>query len=252
MSSPLEIQKPASCISLSHCPTSALALILVAFLALCVVYNVTLPIFEAPDEASHFRYAHYLASEGHLPDLKRDLPSHEVTQPVLYYVLASLVISPFDRSNLDQLVRLNSDWFEPSLNAGYTGVRGQYIHTAAEDWPYQGAVWAVRAARLLSSLLGAATIVFVYAIARNIFTDHIITEAWRARVAALCAALVAFNPKFIHLSSIVNNDIAITLVATATCWWMVRMTNSTNARGQGAAYSFFVLGVLVATATLCK
>ncbi len=252
MSSPLEIQKSAPGISLFHRPTSALALILVAFLALCMVYNVTLPIFEAPDEASHFRYAHYLASEGRLPDLKRDLPSHEVTQPVLYYALASLVISPFDRSNLDQLVRLNGDWFEPSLNEGYTGVRGQHIHTAAEDWPYQGAVWAVRAARLLSSLLGAATIVLVYATARNIFTGHIITEAWRARAAALCAALVAFNPKFIHLSSIVNNDIAITLVATATCWWMARMTNSMNARGQGAAYSFFVLGVLVATATLCK
>ncbi|PJF47315.1 MAG: hypothetical protein CUN48_09295 [Candidatus Thermofonsia Clade 3 bacterium] len=226
--------------------------ILVAFLALCAIYNVTLPIFEAPDEASHFRYAHYLASEGRLPDLKRDLPSHEVTQPVLYYALAALVISPFDRSNLNQLVLLNPDWFDRSLNQGYVGVRGQHIHTEAERWPYQGAVWAVRAARWLSSLLGAATIILVYLIARRIFTGRAITEASRARAAALCAALVAFNPKFIHLSSIVNNDIAITLAATATCGWMVRMTNPTRARGQAAAHAFFVLGALVATATLCK
>ncbi len=233
-------------------PFSILNFILVAFLALCVVYNVTLPVFEAPDEASHFRYAHYLANERRLPDLKRDLPSHEVTQPVLYYALTALVISPFDRSNLDQLVQLNPDWFDRSLNQGYTGVRGQHIHTAAEDWPYQGAVWAVRAARLLSSLLGAATIILVYLIARSIFTGHAITDASRTWVAALCAALVAFNPKFIHLSSVVSNDIAITLAATATCWWMVRMTNPAIARGCGAARAFFVLGTLVATATLCK
>lgn len=226
--------------------------ILVAFLALCVIYNVTLPMFEAPDEASHFRYAHYLASERRLPDLKRDLPSHEVTQPVLYYALAALVISPFDRSNLDQLVLLNPDWFDRSLNQGYVGVRGQHIHTEAERWPYQGAVWAVRAARLLSSLLGVATIGLVYLIARDIFTGRAMPDASRTLIANLCAALVAFNPKFIHLSSVVSNDIAITLAATATCWWMVRMANQSRACTPVPLRQFFVLGALIAAATLCK
>jgi 4-amino-4-deoxy-L-arabinose transferase-like glycosyltransferase len=217
-----------------------LLFILATFLALALVYNVALPIFEAPDEASHFRYAHYLASERRLPDLKRDLPSHEVTQPLLYYVAVALVISPFDRSNLGQLLLLNPDWFDQALNRGYTGVRGQHIHTAAEDWPYQGAVWAVRAARLLSSLLGALTIALVYATARLIFSP-----AWPI-APTLCAALVAFNPKFIHISSIVNNDIAITLAATAACWWMVRLAKQPSPRG------FALLGALVGVATLCK
>lgn len=231
---------------------AALNLILAAFLALCLIYNVTLPVFEAPDEAWHFRYAHYLADEQRLPDLKRDLPSHEVTQPVLYYALAALVIFPFDRSNLDQLLLLNPDWFDRSLNTGYTGVRGQHLHTEAEQWPYRGAVWAVRAARLLSSLLGAATIALVYQIARDLFTGRAMTDASRALIANLCAALVAFNPKFIHISSIVSNDIAITLAATATCWWMVRLTNPSGARHPAPLRRFFVLGVLVAAATLCK
>jgi 4-amino-4-deoxy-L-arabinose transferase-like glycosyltransferase len=220
----------------------SLLLILAAFLALALVYNVALPIFEAPDEASHFRYAHYLASERRLPDLKRDLPSHEVTQPLLYYVAVALVISPFDRSNLSQLLLLNPDWFDRALNRGYTGVRGQHIHTTAENWPYQGAVWAVRAARLFSSFLGALTIALVHATARLIFSP-----AWPA-APALCAALVAFNPKFIHVSSIVNNDIAITLAATAACWWMVRLAQSQ----QPAPRAFASLGALVGIATLCK
>ncbi len=223
-------------------PSRGLPLILAAFLALALVYNVALPIFEAPDEASHFRYAHYLASERRLPDLKRDLPSHEVTQPLLYYVAVALVISPFDRSNLDQLLLLNPDWFDQALNRGYTGVRGQHIHTAAEDWPYRGAVWAVRAARLFSALLGALTIALVYAAARLIFSP-----AWPI-APALCAALVAFNPKFIHVSSIVNNDIAITLAASAACWWMVRLAQGQQPSPRG----FALLGALVGAATLCK
>ncbi|BCX04624.1 MAG: hypothetical protein KatS3mg053_2562 [Candidatus Roseilinea sp.] len=238
--------------SILNAQFSILGFILAAFLALCVIYNVTLPMFEAPDEASHFRYAHYLAGERRLPDLKRDLPSHEVTQPVLYYALAALVIGPFDRSNLDRLVLLNPDWFDRSLNQGYAGVRGQHIHTHAEDWPYQGAVWAVRAARLLSSLLGAATIALVYLIARDIFAAPTVNDESRALIAHLCAALVAFNPKFIHISSVVSNDIAITLAATAACAWMVRMASPSNTCDRIPLRQFFILGALIAAATLCK
>lgn len=220
-------------------------------MALCLTYNVTLPIFEAPDEASHFRFAHYLAIERRLPDLKRDLPSHEVTQPLLYYVLTAIVISPFDQSNLGDLVRLNPDWFEPALNPNYTGVRGQHLHTAAENFPYIGAVWAVRAGRLFSSLLGAITVALVYLIAKNIF-GHLSNGAGlevknlQSPIAILAAAIVAFNPKFIHISSIVSNDIAITLTATLACWWMVRLNSESQPR------HFFVLGAMIGAATLTK
>lgn len=235
-----------------------LALILVAFMALCLLYNVALPIFEAPDEASHFRYAHYLATERRLPDLKRDLPSHEVTQPLLYYVLTAIVISPFDQSNLNDLIRLNPDWFEPALNPNYTGVRGQHLHTAAENFPYAGAVWAVRAGRLFSSVLGVITVILIYLITKGVFgekrleigdstrvSQRIISNL-RSPISLLAVAIVAFNPKFIHISSIVSNDIAITLAATLVCWWMVRMSRESRSR------HFFVLGAMVGAATLTK
>jgi hypothetical protein len=238
------------------------ALILAAFMALCLVYNVTLPIFEAPDEASHFRYAHYLATERRLPDLKQDLPSHEVTQPLLYYVLTAIVISPFDQSNLDTLIKLNPDWFEPALNPGYTGVRGQHLHTDAENFPYQGAVWAVRAGRLFSSILGAITLVLIYWIARSVLGEGKLSTSQSAiqkpqskisnlqsPIALLALAIVAFNPKFIHISSIVSNDIAITLAATLACWWMVRMAGASDT---SKPRHFFVLGAMVGIATLCK
>ncbi len=243
---------PAASASATAHDAKLMAIIVALFMALCVIYNAALPIFEAPDEASHFRYAHYLATERRLPDLRQDLPSHEVTQPLLYYALTAFVISPFDQTNLDALIRLNPDWFEPALNPNYTGVRGQHLHTPAENFPYQGAVWAVRAGRLFSSVLGAITIVLVYLIARHVFgskrleTGDTSIVYLHSPISILAAAIVAFNPKFIHISSIVSNDIAITLAATLACWWMVRMNGESKPR------HFAVLGAMVGIATLCK
>jgi hypothetical protein len=216
--------------------------ILVFFLVLCLINNLALPLFEASDEASHFRYAHYLASERRLPDLTRDLPSHEVTQPVLYYALVALVISPFNRANLDAISQLNPDWFDKELNADYKSVKSLHVHTNDEQWPWRGAVWAVRAARWVSSLLGALVVLLVYQIAKSLNLQ--------SPIPSLSAALVAFNPKFIHISSIVSNDVAITLAATAACWWMVRLAQRPAFMRDRKGW--FALGLLCGVAVLCK
>ncbi|MDW8396697.1 MAG: phospholipid carrier-dependent glycosyltransferase, partial [Anaerolineae bacterium] len=232
-----------------------LKLILAAFLGLCLVYNVSLPIFEAPDEGSHFYYAHYLATERRFPDLRQMLdesnperqPFHEITQPALYYLLVALIITPFDRSNVADIQRLNPDWFDSRLNEptpgkkDYSRVRGQYFHTSAEHFPYQGAVWAVRAGRLLSSALGAATLVLIFLIARALAGEA------QHGFALLATALAAFNPKFVHISSIVSNDIAITFAATAACAWMTYLARRTS-----KLWQFFVLGAIVGVAVLFK
>ncbi|MCL4505733.1 MAG: phospholipid carrier-dependent glycosyltransferase, partial [Chloroflexi bacterium] len=124
--------------------------------------------------------------------------------------------------NLAAISHLNPDWFDLDVNADHRSVANQYIHTAAETFPYQGAVWAVHAARLFSTLLGCLTVLLVYAIARLLVAaSH--GGGNSDLLPLLAAALVALNPKFIHVSSIVSNDIAITLAATLACWWMVRM-----------------------------
>ncbi|HEY3290971.1 MAG TPA: phospholipid carrier-dependent glycosyltransferase, partial [Anaerolineae bacterium] len=63
----------------------------------------------------------------------------------------------------------------------------------------------------------------------------------------LAVALVALNPKFIHISSIVSNDIAITFSATLACWWLLVLTRN---RQQRAGY--FILGAIVGIAVLSK
>ena len=263
-------------------------LLLAGFLALCIVYNVTLPVFEAPDEGDHFHYADFLARERHLPDLVQDLAqSHEIIQPPLYYILIAGAIEPFDRSDLDALSRLNPDWFDSNVNADHHSVANQYTHSSAEDFPYQGAALAVHVARFVSSLLGALTVWLVYLIARDLLRMARREDAWRAWP-LLTAALVALNPKFIHVSSIVSNDIAITFASTLVCWWAIRFwildfgfwiderrsvggsesqassqSGSANVQSSSAkseignpqskiSLSFLLLGALIGVATLCK
>lgn len=235
---------------------SILNFVVAAFVTLSLLYNVALPIFEAPDEASHFIYASYLANERRLPDLNAPLPAHEVIQPPLYYALVALAVSPFDRTTLDTLTQLNTDWFDKDLNADFLSVRGQHLHTAAEQWPWSSAVWAVHIGRFVSTVLGAATIVFVYLTAGHVFGARSYDHA-----PLLCATLVAFNPKFIHVSSIVSNDIAITLACTVALWWMCRIANAElrlpNRVNNDAPSSFFnvqflILGLYIGLAVLCK
>ena len=258
-----------------------MALLLAGFLALCVVYNVTLPVFEAPDEGDHFHYADFLARERHLPDLVQDLgQSHEIIQPPLYYILIAGAIEPFDRSNLDGLSRLNPDWFDANVNADHRSVANQYTHSSAEDFPYQGAALAIHVARFVSSLLGGLTVWLVYLIARDLLRVARREDAWRAWP-LLTAALVALNPKFIHVSSIISNDIAITFASTLVCWWTVRfwildfrfasgderleirdsiigdqqssiVNRQSSISNLSSLISFAFLGALVGVAMLCK
>ncbi len=218
--------------------------LLVIFALLSLLYNITQPMFEAPDEGDHFAYADLLARTGRLPDLTADLTtSHEIIQPPLYYTLVAAVIAPIHRGNLTAITHLNPDWFDADVNADHRSVTNQYMHTTAEVFPYQGAALAVHVARALSTLLGALTIVLVYAIARLTVA---MTPATRL-VPMLAAAVVALNPKFIHVSSIVSNDIAITFSATLACWWMARLWKTERQRA-----GYVILGGLIGIAILCK
>ena len=199
--------------------TNIMQAILGLFMLLCVVNNIALPMFEASDEAAHFAYADFWARERRLPHLRQEVPSHEAFQPPLYYMALAPIVGLFDRSNLAEISQLNPDWFDRELNADYVSVQQLHLHGPAEKFPYQGAVLAVRVARLFSSFLGAATVWLVFLIAQLALRGrtHAVTASY------LAAALTAFNPKFIHISSIVSNDIAVTLAATLACWWMLRM-----------------------------
>ncbi|MCL4504615.1 MAG: glycosyltransferase family 39 protein [Chloroflexi bacterium] len=208
-----------------------LAVLLLVYLVLCVAYNFNLPLFEAPDEGAHYIYVDYIARNHALPDLNNQ-PSHEVSQPPLYYALGAPLIAWINRDDFHELYRP-----DPSLQNGIV-----YDHLPRErDFPPTGVTLAMRILRLYSTLLGAVTVLLVYAAVRNLFG--------RYEVALLAVSLTAFNPKFIHMSSQFNNDIAV-ICAGALCVWMasrMMMRNSLPSFKATAA-----LGAAVGVATVAK
>jgi 4-amino-4-deoxy-L-arabinose transferase-like glycosyltransferase len=175
--------------------------ILFAFLLLGVTYSIVTPIFEASDELWHYPLVQWLSQGNPLPvqDAKNvGLWKQEASQPPLYYWLMGAATSWIDTSDMAQVRQEN-----PHVDNGVItpdGNRNLVVHNPQrEAFPWHGTVLAVHLARLLSLLMGAATVWLTYRIALELFPDR----PWLALGAA---AVNAFTPMFIFISGAVNND----------------------------------------------
>jgi len=221
----------------------AIALVLAAFFALGIAYDVATPLFEKPDEIWHYPYVKYLADGQGLPvqDLARAQPlmKQESTQPPLYYATAALATFWIEDDDWQDLVWLNPFWGYDALGT-VNDNKNRVFHTNAERFSYAGAVLAVRTARLVSVIWGGITVLATYLIALELF------PAGRS-FAAGAAALVAFNPEFIFIGSAVSNDSTVSALCTLALWLMLRLVR------RGVSIRRLVwLGLIVGSALITK
>jgi 4-amino-4-deoxy-L-arabinose transferase-like glycosyltransferase len=219
-----------------------LLIIIVAFLVLGLIYSVTVPLFESPDEVWHFAFADHLAKGGGLPVFaeKKSAFLREGGQPPLYYAAVALAILPFDRADFPNWVRFNAS--HPAVTRGATSdTPNIFIHTAREDPPWTGSVLAVHVARLISLLFGALTLVGIY------FVGGIATG--RGDLALVGAALVAFTPEFVFICSSVNND---SLAAMTATWVGVAALQISNFKFQISKRYAIGAGILLGLGLLSK
>ena len=223
-----------------------LAVIVILFVTVCIAYNLALPLFEGVDEGAHFLYVDYLATNARLPDMNHpeDVMRQvhaigaEIHQTPLYYIVAAFLVQGIDRSDYWHVFRINKD-------------QGVIIHdhTDAEFvFPPYGTTLAVRIARLFSTLLGMAFILLVYASTVRLLND--------ANIGILAAGITAFNPKFVHMSSTVTNDIAVATAGALAlfilvCLW--RAAHDLQPRSRRAQqWLLIALGATTGLAYLCK
>lgn len=218
-----------------------LVLVLALFLVLGGIYSVATPIFEAGDEIWHYPFVQYLASGHSLPvqdPAVKTLWAQEGGQPPLYYALGALATFWIDTRDLTDRL-----WLNPEAKVGITLVYGNknlIVHTSAENFPWHNTALAVHLLRLLSLLMSAGTVALTYLLALEFKPDD-------RRLAALAAALVAFNPMFLFIGASVNNDNLAVLLATLTLVLLVRLiTRGVTMR------RFVVLGVVLGLAALSK
>ena len=91
-----------------------LLLIIVAYLAIGVIYALSTPPLEASDEFKHYPLVQYVQTHHALPVLKPDAPGpwlQEGTQPPLYYLVMAALTSWIDTSDLPGLRILNPHAF---------------------------------------------------------------------------------------------------------------------------------------------
>jgi hypothetical protein len=222
--------------------------LLIAFLLLAAAYSIVTPIFEASDELWHYPVVQYIASGHGLPvQTPTDRPGlwkQQASQPPLYYALAALVTSWIDTGDLRATLRWN-----PHAAVGEVTPDGNInmaVHDPArEAWPWRGTVLAVHIARLLSVVLGVATVYLTYRLGRETFPD-------RAEIALGAGALMAFTPMFTFISGSVNNDNLVTPLCALAVLIMIRQNKLACGEERRLMRGYWVLGIVIGLAILSK
>jgi 4-amino-4-deoxy-L-arabinose transferase-like glycosyltransferase len=222
---------------------------LVIFVFLCALYSVIVPPFEASDELWHYPMAKYIADNWALPVQDPDNVGpwrQEGSQPPLYYFLGAVLTAWIDTSDVDVVRHLN-----PHADNGIATPDGNINlithHPEAESFPWRGTTLAVHLIRLLSVLLGGATVYLTYRISLELMSD-------RLNLALVAAAINAFTPMFIFISAAVNNDNLVVLLSSLALLLMVRLIKTADG-GQsqtGHIRHFVLLGIVVGLALLTK
>ena len=178
-----------------------LAGIFVIYTVAGVVFNIVIPLGEAPDEPAHFSYVQYVAQHNALPVMQpryQDNATVEAFQAPAYYVVAALLTH----------FALQGETLQLSYSPAYEfGKPARLLLPLPEHaFPWRGAALAWHLVRFFSLALGAVTLWATYRSARLVFESR-----WLALAAT---AYLALNPQFISLHSTVTNDALATTVGS--------------------------------------
>jgi 4-amino-4-deoxy-L-arabinose transferase-like glycosyltransferase len=218
--------------------------ILAIFLVLAIYYNISNPLFEAPDELQHAAYVVWLADVHSLPVIDPEQPGpmgQEATQAPLYYWMVATLLGPFPHEPAANLAERNrhANFGEPLRPDN----KNRVLHDMRrEQWPYQGGSLYIHLARLVSIALAIGTLWAIYRLGRIAFPD-------RPAIALAMMALVAFTPQFLFLSSSVSNDNLVIPIASWTLVGLAAWLRLPRLPGWGQVG---IMGVLLGLAVLAK
>jgi len=231
----------------------AIAFILATFIALGVTYSVVTPIFEASDELWHYLFVKHLADGNGLPvqDPDADQPwRQEGSQPPLYYALGALATFWIDTDDAYEGYTPLL-WYNPHVDNGVLTADGNtnlVVHSQQEAFPWHGTALAVHLLRLLSVLMGAATVLLTYLIALEVFPG-------REDLALGAAAVNAFTPMFLFISGAVNNDNLVVPLCSLALLMMLKISNiqyPISNHNWVLDIRYWILGLVLGLAALTK
>jgi Predicted membrane protein (DUF2142) len=214
--------------------------ILVYFILMASSYSASTPIFEAPDEAAHFLYAHNIVEERALPLMTNRANvlaslSWQRHQPPLLYLMSALLIGGIDRSDVEDYLRIN-----PLAVQGNISLNNLNTHLRSQAETTGNTLTAVRMMRLLCLILASGTLWFIYRAGQLV--------SGQTMVGLTAMLMVASMPTFIFIAGSINNDNLVTFLHTVGVYWLL---NRWQARRIGIRHAA-ILGVIAAGLALAK
>lgn len=193
--------------------------ILILFLASCLIYDSSTPLFEGLDEVWHYAMVKRLADGDGLPIVHPGVDTawrQQGTQPPLYYSILAAATTWVDTGDYGSHRMLSSRSLTIGLPDDIQGEKFWYYHTRSEDFPYRRTALAVHLGRWISMLMASGTVVLSYAMVRQLF------PYW-TQLAPLTSSIIALNPGFLFVSTQVNNDNLSNLLGAAAALLLVRI-----------------------------
>jgi hypothetical protein len=198
-----------------------LATILGVYALLAISYSVIIPLWEAPDEPSHYRYAQYLADNHSLPPPQPPQAGrffqnnyatslYEWYQPPLYYVLLGPSLAW-----LHAVQPQPSDEVFPAVNPQFPSGAIRLFSSSTAAWSALTFASGPRLARSFSILLGLLTLFATYAIARTLSPSDPL-------LALVATGFMGFIPQYTFLTGYITNDNLADLIASLTVLLVVQ------------------------------
>lgn len=236
-------------------PRFGLVILLLLYLGCAFALSMTIPLSKAPDEYVHLLYSRFIVENGRLPITpeERQTAGYKADQPPLYYGLVALTTGWIETAGPPVL---KMTWDSPRRKlVDLVLPRAMIVRTEDETWPYRGQVLGWMLGRWLSILCGAVTIILVYLTALEILSGlpplaapQPTSSPFRAGVLALAAAaVVAFTPAYLFISSVLNDDNLAGVVVALFFYLLVRL-----GRGSQSPWTLVALGALMGLAIITK
>lgn len=211
-----------------------LSALLAVVLFCAVVCAIIVPVGRGADEDEHLDHVFHLVEEGRLPDLSTESVG-QAQHPPLPYLATALAVSLLEESFLtesgapvDLLGRRTT--LVPS--ATVPGDSGRSPRRARRDATPAGALHALRG---FSVLLGAATILLLWAALRQVVAPA---------TALAVTAFFALTPHFPFHFAMISNDPWMTCIGALSAWHLLRARRlGTLTRPRTLAVAATILGV---------
>lgn len=217
-----------------------LFIILIIFISLALTYSLVLPLGEVSDADAHFALVRFIAEHKRPPLTPEEQfeVGYKGDASPLYHSLVAFLTQYVDVSDLPELPQLHQ---KPERAIPADGQMNMALfHTEDEAFPFRGIVLAWHLARLVSIPLGVATIVGIYLIVLTLYPD-------RRYLALAAAGFVAFVPRFVISSAVLNDDNLVWPLITFSLYYLIRII-----QGDQRRRTLVILGILMGLATLTK